>query len=267
MVSNQKCSHHARSISLPSRSHPLTFQVEEQLSRLRSSDLSTASSSSICHNLGCLEDLYSSVNCLIQLPLTQQSLSSGGHDKHVDRVLDGSLKLLDVCGTTRETLSQKKQSIQDLQSSLRRRSAESNVANEVCSYMTSRKKWNKVMQKCIADMKTIRSKSAPFDKENDIITILSEVQAITLSVFESLLSSVSGLKARSKQSNWYMVSKLKRTTSVVCSEEGNDTSEMAKVEAVLKTLSGQKSCNGFNANSVQKLLETLEMNIEGLEDG
>ncbi|KAF5175730.1 hypothetical protein FRX31_034685 [Thalictrum thalictroides] len=260
-------SHHTRSISLPSRSHPLTLQVEEQLLRLRSSELATTSSSSICHNLACLQDLYKSVDDLIQLPLTQQFLSSQTHEKHVDRVLDGSLKLLDVCENSRETFSQIKQSVQDLQSSLRRRGVVSDVANEVCAYMTSRKKGSKMIQKCVADMKKLDSKPVPLNNE-DIITTLSEVQTITLAVFESLLSSVSNSKVGSKQSNWHLVSKLnlKRTKSVVCSEQCQDTSEFAKADAVLKTLKGQKSFNVANLQKVQKPLEAVEMRIQGLEE-
>ncbi|PIA56797.1 hypothetical protein AQUCO_00700861v1 [Aquilegia coerulea] len=259
-------SHHTRSISLPSRSHPLTLQVEEQLLRLRSSELATTSSSSICHNLSCLQDLYKSVDDLIQLPLTQQYLSSGTQEKQVDHVLDGSLKLLDICGTSRDTLSQMKQSVQDLQSSLRRRGVVSDVANEVCVYMTSRKKENKVIQKCVADMKKMDSKLVPLNNEN-IITILNEVQTITLAVFESLLSSVTNSKARSKQSNWHLVSKLKRTKNVVCSEECQDASEFAKADAILKTLKNQKSsCDIADLQKVQKPFEALEMRIHGFEE-
>ncbi|KAF5202065.1 carrier protein, partial [Thalictrum thalictroides] len=259
--STKNFSYHTRSISLPSRSHPLTLQVEEQLLHLRSSELATTSSSSICHNLACLRDLYKSVDDLIQLPLTQQFLSSGTQEKQVERVLDGSLKLLDVCGTSRETLAQMKHSVQDLQSSLRRRGVVSDVANEVCAYTSSRKKGYKVLQKCIVDMKKMDSKSAPLNKE-DIITILSEVQTLTLAVFESLLSSVSNSKAESKQSNWHLVSKLKRTKSIVCNEECQDTSEFAKVDAVLKTLKGQKSSDVANLKKVQKPLEAVEMRIQ-----
>ncbi|KAI3900099.1 hypothetical protein MKW98_000999 [Papaver atlanticum] len=111
MASSNK-TFHARTISLPTTSYPLTLVVEEPLCRLRSSELAT-SSSSISNNLARIKDLYESVEDFLWT-----------HDaKCLDTVLDGSIMLLDVCST-----------IKDLQSSIRR------CSNEVDTYMTSRKK-------------------------------------------------------------------------------------------------------------------------------
>ncbi|KAI3956796.1 hypothetical protein MKX01_027981 [Papaver californicum] len=54
MSSSNKIAYHARSISLPTRSHPLAAAVEEQLCKLISSDLNA----SISNNLVALKDLY-----------------------------------------------------------------------------------------------------------------------------------------------------------------------------------------------------------------
>ncbi|KAF5202066.1 hypothetical protein FRX31_008350 [Thalictrum thalictroides] len=64
----QRVPHHSRSNSSPSRSHPLTLCVEEQLCHLRSLELAT-SSSSICHNLAGLQDLYDCVDDILQSSL------------------------------------------------------------------------------------------------------------------------------------------------------------------------------------------------------
>ncbi|KAF5186836.1 hypothetical protein FRX31_023574 [Thalictrum thalictroides] len=74
---NLKASYHVRSISLPSRSHPLTLTVEDQLNRLRSSE-ATSCSSSTCHNFN---ELYESVRDLLELSLTQNSLSNERSNK------------------------------------------------------------------------------------------------------------------------------------------------------------------------------------------
>ncbi|KAF5201325.1 hypothetical protein FRX31_009089 [Thalictrum thalictroides] len=114
---NHKASYHVRSISLPSRSHPLTVSVEEQLCRLRSSE-ATSCSSSTFNNLSDLNSLYESVEDLLQLSLTQNALSSERSSKCVNDVLDGSLRLLEICSTTRDVFQQIKECVQDLQSSL-----------------------------------------------------------------------------------------------------------------------------------------------------
>ncbi|OVA10893.1 Protein of unknown function DUF241 [Macleaya cordata] len=239
-----KIAFHARSISLPIRSHPLTLAVEEQLCRLRSSELAT-SSSSISHNLTGLKDLYECVEDFFQLESTHQA-------KSVEGVLDGSLMLLDVCSAARDVLSQMKQCVQDLQSSIRRRRGDEDLVNEICAYMTSRKKVSKVIRKCLADLKRM-------DNKNTDVSVLREVEATTLAVLESLMSFVSG----PKQSTWSLVSKL-IPTKRVAHEGDEETSEVMKVDIALKALISRKK---IEVNNVQKPLEALEMSLQDLEDG
>ncbi|RZC67857.1 hypothetical protein C5167_011555 [Papaver somniferum] len=217
---------HARSISLPTESHPLTLAVEEQLCRLRSSELAT-SSSSISSNLACLKDLYECV---------EDFLST--HDgKCLDAVLDGSIMLLDVCSTVKDVLSQMKQSVQDLQSSIRRHS------NEVDTYMSSRKKVTKVIRKCLADLKRTAT------KKNDV-SLLKEVEDTTLAVLVSILSFVSEPKQ-----NKSMISKLMPTKGAA-----QQISEVMKIDIALKS-------KGIEVKDVQKPLEAVEMNLQDLEVG
>ncbi|MCL7022960.1 hypothetical protein MKW94_020514 [Papaver nudicaule] len=226
MSSSNKIAYHARSISLPTRSHPLDAAVEEQLCKLRTSDLT----SSVSNNLVVLKDLYQCV----------EDLLSTEDGKCLDAVLERSVMLLDVCGTIKDILSQMKQSAQDLQSSIRRRS------NEFEAYMSSRKKVCKVIQKCLSDLKKISN------KKNDLVTdVLTEVDATTLAVFESVLCFLSG----PKQNNWSLVSKLtiKHATQQV-------VNEVTKVDSALKS-------KVIEAKEVQKPLAALEMNLKDLEDG
>ncbi|OVA10890.1 Protein of unknown function DUF241 [Macleaya cordata] len=244
MASSNKISYHARSISLPTRSHPLTLAVEEQLCSLRSSELSTSSSSSISHNLAGLKDLYECVEDFLQLESTQQ-------EKSVEGFLDGSVMLLDVCGTARDVLSQMKQCVQDLQSSIRRRT------NDIGAYMTSRKKVTKVIRKCLSDLKRMNNKN------NDLIAevnLLREVESTTLAIIESLLSFVSGPKQRS------LVSKLMPTKRVAHKGE-EETTEVMKVDIALNALISGKPSKAIEVKDVQKPLEALEMSIQDLEDG
>ncbi|KAK8607088.1 hypothetical protein V6N13_052835 [Hibiscus sabdariffa] len=110
---NVQPSFHARSNSLPSRQHPITSQIDENLNRLRTSQLASTSSS-IGHQFNCLQDLYESVDMLLHLPLAQQSIAQEQQRKLVEQLLDGSLVLLDVCGTAKDALSQTKECTQEL---------------------------------------------------------------------------------------------------------------------------------------------------------
>ncbi|PIA46807.1 hypothetical protein AQUCO_01500388v1 [Aquilegia coerulea] len=234
---NLKASYHVRSISLPSRSHPLTLNIEEQLCRLRSSEATSCSSS-----LSGLSSLYESIEDLLQLSQTSLSKSS----KCVNEVLDGSLGLLDICSTTRDVFMQIKECVQDLQSTLRRRK-ELNLANEVGLYMIARKKVNKLIQKCLTDeLKRAENKntnSSIIEKDQSllvIISVLKEVESITLSMFKSLLSSVSSPKLQTKTNGWSFVSKL----------------------------IGKKSSQGIqvmNVEDIQKSLDLMQSSMQGLD--
>ncbi|KAL6270921.1 hypothetical protein ACE6H2_027832 [Prunus campanulata] len=72
---------HTRSNSFNSRPHPIVQEVDEHLCRLRSSEATSTSSSSISHELSGLQDLHGSVDRLLQLPLTQQALAQEQNEK------------------------------------------------------------------------------------------------------------------------------------------------------------------------------------------
>ncbi|KAK5842132.1 hypothetical protein PVK06_004461 [Gossypium arboreum] len=61
---NVQPSFHAHSNSLPSRQHPITSQIDENLNGLRASQSASTSSSSIGHELTCLQDLRGGVKGL-----------------------------------------------------------------------------------------------------------------------------------------------------------------------------------------------------------
>ena len=61
------------------------------------------------------------VDDLLVLPHALKALSQECGDRCIDELLDGSLRLLDVCGTAKDALSQMKESANELQSILRRR--------------------------------------------------------------------------------------------------------------------------------------------------
>ncbi|KAK3425129.1 hypothetical protein EUGRSUZ_I01684 [Eucalyptus grandis] len=212
---------HSRSISLPSRSHPLTTSVKDQLERLRSSE---ATSSSVCKSLGGLKDLYESINDLLQLPLAQQAISHDYHSKCIEPLLDGSIRLLDFCGTIREVFSPSNQ----------------------------RRDCRKVEKK----KKNSNEETAP--------SMIEEAEDISLSVFESLLCLLSGPKAKSKINGWSLVSKLVSSKRISCEENVNnnnieglyvDLSVLKSVEdmtpRVLKRLEASES-------TIQEIEEDLE---------
>ncbi|XP_043805315.1 uncharacterized protein LOC122721524 [Manihot esculenta] len=168
---------HLRSISLPSRSHPLTLSIEEQLYKLKASQ-----SSSIGHKLSGLKKFLECVDNLLQLPHAQRTLSHEA--KPVCRnALNESLELLDLCDFTREFFSRMKESVQELELSLRRRKGRvCGLTDEVDAYMVSRKKLNKAICKCLRNLKKKERNctTAVFDSNTDLTNSINSVQEISL---------------------------------------------------------------------------------------
>ena len=86
-----------------------------------------------------------SVDNLLLLPFAQ-ALAQEQNQKWFNELLDGSLRLLDVCGIARDALLQTKECTRELQSTLRRRHGNKmELAREVEKYLASRKAVKKAM--------------------------------------------------------------------------------------------------------------------------
>ena len=268
-VLKPKANYHARSISLPSRPHPLVPQFDEQLCKLQASE---ATSSSISRKFSGLKDLHDCVDNLLFLPLTQQILARTRHEKWADELLEGSLSLLDACGAAKEALLQTKDHVTELESSLRRiRRGECRISTKVEKYLASRKRVIKAIHKSLKNLKGMKNKCSfsPLNTDSEAISIVSklrEMEMVTLTVLESLLSSISGSTMRSKARSWSLVSKLIHHKQVACEEEAAGFTDFEKVDSALNTLKGE-SINPVHVENVQNELRKLDSSIQDLEEG
>ncbi|GAB4832991.1 hypothetical protein Ancab_007013 [Ancistrocladus abbreviatus] len=127
------------------------------------------------------------------------------HPKHVsdeaqleaNKVSD---EQIDLCGSSWDVLSQMKESVLELQSSLRRSDGESALAN----YLMSRKKLNKIVSKCLGDLQKVEKSCALEQLEKDgssvsVVRMLNEVEAVSLSTLKSVLPYASGTKEASRR--------------------------------------------------------------------
>ncbi|XP_030501313.2 uncharacterized protein LOC115716616 [Cannabis sativa] len=249
---------HVRSNSLPSKSHPVIEECSGHLLRIGCSD-ATSSSSSIAHQLSVLEDLHICVEKLLQLPLTQQAFSTGHQEKWVDELVDGSLRLLDLCSAAKDAVLHTKECARDIQSTMRRKVS---LENEIKKYSASRKVVKKAIQKALKSLKGVESKYLASTSTKDsetaaLVNVLREVEGVTLAAFESLLSFISGPKTQSKLGGWSLVSKLVQSKRVGCDEDV--VNEFARVDAVLLTQETNK------ADQAMLELKNLEMCVQDFE--
>ena len=115
------------------------------------------------------------------------------------------------------------------------------------------------------DLKGMENKcSSKTNEEHETITMFREVDAATFTVFESMLSLISGPRSTSsKLSGWSLVSKLIHSKRIACEEEESDMNEFVKVDAQLCTLTSKSD----NIICVQNQLKELESSIQDLEEG
>ncbi|VVA30023.1 PREDICTED: Protein of unknown function DUF241 [Prunus dulcis] len=234
-----KCNCHARSNSVPSTTHPLISEFDEQLCRLRTSGTASSSSTSVNQCLNGLKDL-----------------------------------LLDVCSVAKDTLLQTKEcTIEILSIIRRRRGGKTELASEVKKFLIIRKVMKKAVCKALGNLKGV----SPFSKEHEavaMVSMLKEMEAVTQTVFDSIFSFISGPKTQSKPSGLQLVSNLMRHKRVAAckeeeeeEEEETDANEFAMVDAALHSIVGHKTKESDNIiQNAQTQLQNLELCIQDLEE-
>ena len=239
-------SFHARSNSVPSMQHPQAAHVDEQLTRLRSSEAaSSSSSSSIYQRLSNLQDLHDSLDKMLRVSITNKALSQ----VQVEKLLDGSLRILDLCNVAKDALSQMKEGLKEIQSILRRKRGD--LSAEVKKYLATRKFLKKSFQKVVKNLKVSQNKEST-DKS---LVVFGEAEAMTVGVFERMFCFMSGSKACGK---WSLVTKLMSQTKSTCEDEAN---EFTRLDFVFES---GKLLNMEDVHLLESCIQDLEDGTESL---
>ncbi|OWM80476.1 uncharacterized protein LOC116197639 [Punica granatum] len=265
---------HARSNSLPSRAHPVISKLDETLSSLRTSETTCSSSSSVTCKVNDLQDLHGCVDQLLLLPLVQQAFTQECHSRWADELLDGSLRLLDLCSTAKNSLLRSKEALQELQSSMcRRKAGESMLDIEIQKYLSVRKSVRKAMKKATSSLKARKddSASSALIKEDEaaaFVTLLKEIKVATTAVFESVFCLLSGARQPRSSIAWSFISKVTLKRRAASTEV--DLNGFAKQDMALESLIRHKTGKVHDLTQVQQLqdgLKNLDLDIHDLEEG
>ncbi|KAK2373218.1 hypothetical protein QL285_074269 [Trifolium repens] len=165
--------YHVRSNSFPSGSHPSSTRIEQDLNKIKTWE-ATSTSDSIITGLSYLEDLYISLEDLLNMTSTQKVISHNQGEKFVKELMDGSVKILDVCGLARDTMLQIKENVQTLHSSIRRRKGDSSIETSVAEYNFFTKKMKKNITKLITSLKHMESKfgaSPLLNQDQEVVAV------------------------------------------------------------------------------------------------
>ncbi|KAK4711668.1 hypothetical protein R3W88_006181 [Solanum pinnatisectum] len=252
-----------RSISLPSRSHPATENIEEELNKLKTWEFCASPTAEAVYNgLVGFGEVHKCMGDLLNLPSTLQALSQCQNKKWVDEILDKSVRFLDICGTTRDLMSQFKENVKDVQSSLRRKKGDLSINN----YTTFRKKMKKEAKSLITALKRMDHEEVVVVMEVDdqlvsaVIRILREVTTTGISVFQMVLNFLSAPISK-PISKWSLVSRL------VNKGDQDIVNEIESVDVALSSLSKSGPNEMEKIQFVQSKLETVEAHFECIESG
>ncbi|XP_016505071.1 uncharacterized protein LOC107823001 [Nicotiana tabacum] len=228
-----------RSISLPVRSHPTTQRVEEALNKLNGLETSVApTAETIFNSLLGLEELQKCMDDLLNSPQTLQILSQHQHGIWFEELLEKSVRILDVCGNTREIVSQYKENVRALQSSLRRRKRDSSAEAGIARFTTFSKKMKKDAKRLVlalkqVDCETFTSAFLEADQETiAVIRALKEANAVCILVIQNILSLLSVPILKPKQPKWSLVSKLINSARIEHEGLENNTNLETRLETV-----------------------------------
>ncbi|CAO2817553.1 unnamed protein product [Amaranthus hypochondriacus] len=149
-----------------------------------------------------LSDLHKCANNLLHSPHIQQALHHHHHHHHetmssIRDISEASLKMLDMCGATRESHSLIKQHLKDVQHSLRRAHIEGfDFEARISAHSLHDKKVKKKVIQCLRATKGMKSKYFTSDLSLIdpslivVVHVLKELRGATISILESLLSIV-----------------------------------------------------------------------------
>ncbi|GER55221.1 hypothetical protein STAS_32856 [Striga asiatica] len=268
----------ARSSSLPSKSHPLIPQFNEHFNTLKSDldSISLTSLPSIATQLQNLEKLYDCVDDLLLLPQTRLVFArvDKSLEKQADNILDGYLNLVDICATTKDLLSLSKECISNLAFVLRRkRDSGNNLFDFVISSRNSIKKKIRISLKKIGTFKNKSSVSAQgkdLQETIAIISMLEKTELITLELFETLFSSVAGVKRHYlRSSNWSLVSKLVKSRKKSEGQYCKSTNlEFRDFDDALRKVVGYRvsKCESWEIEGLQMKLREMGSIVHVIEE-
>nr|XP_043634709.1 uncharacterized protein LOC122605816 [Erigeron canadensis] len=269
-----------KSISLPSRSHPTTLRIEQELNNAATATVVATSKPSvenIFNGLSQLVEVYKCMDDLLNSSATQVLISREQNTKWVEELIEESIRFLDVCGSIRDMVTQIKEHIVDLHCALRRRKEDSSFETSIAKYISFRKKMKKDVRFLVASLKQVDHMITcgglvVVDSDNHhlaaVIKAVIRVSETTVSIFESLLMFFS--MPSTKPNKWsIVVSKLIHKGMVACEDHQQQqeiVNEFELIDGALQILSkNQSSTKGDKMEVAKCRLERLESRVEGME--
>nr|GMD43607.1 uncharacterized protein LOC109181231 [Ipomoea batatas] len=258
--SKPKKTFHVRSTSLPCRSHPLISQLRDDLNALMAALSETRTSAWLCDALARLKTIHESLDDLLQLPQTRESLHA--HAGLVENLLEDFLRFVDVYGIFQTMILRVKEEHQGARVAVRRKDAA-----KLASFSKSIKNLGKEMEKLIPNLQSTATDKylvlpkqvvAVPDGDAEVVGVMKDAVKVTVMVSTALFNglSVSFTLPKSSSRRWMVGAKR------VNVEEGiEEFKEMAALWGLRRK--GEEE----DVKMVSKRMHEMEDCIGGIESG
>ncbi|XP_039134315.1 uncharacterized protein LOC120271701 [Dioscorea cayenensis subsp. rotundata] len=248
---------HARSNSMPTRSHPMIATAEEELNKLKACAM--VSPKMICKSLSSLSAFYDCTEELLHLPSNQQAFSHSQKKKWVEEELDASLRLVELYAIIRDTLAATKEHGQELEMVLRRKRSMTNERKHQF-HMQSEKKTRKSIKNCVKALKQMDGKDSD---RSTVSTIFTEARDVTIFLLQSVASSLPPSSTQ-KKSRWSLVSKALHKKKVTCEEFEDSNCGNFSFNSICECVSC-KDVDALRVVKAQDQLAEMRSSLEGPE--
>ncbi|KAL6603332.1 hypothetical protein ACP70R_043693 [Stipagrostis hirtigluma subsp. patula] len=205
--------YHARSVSLPCRSHPILAHLHTHIRAVRAwAQEPTSFASGLAH----LDALHAALGELLDLPEAQAALSGGGgggSSSSSDRLLDAFLRLADAHGSFQEAVVELKRDVAEALAAIRRRDGA-----RLASALRSQRRAGKELARLAAAARESASRPSRLGlcggttAEAEVAGLLAESAAATASASAALFNTVAAMSASASAA----ACSCKRTAALMC---------------------------------------------------
>ncbi|XP_047977843.1 uncharacterized protein LOC125219807 [Salvia hispanica] len=185
---------HVRSASLPCRTHPIISHLRDEISDLHSWSADARTSSWLCDGLRRLKSVHESLDDLLHLPQTRDSLRTAESNHLIEKLLEDFLRFVDVHGTFQTLLLRLKEEHSAAQIAVRRKDDAG-----VAARSKNLGKIAKEIGKLSSDFASVGKSADPprkvYDEEAEILDVIDGVVEATVAVSNALFGGISSSAA------------------------------------------------------------------------
>ncbi|KAG5033754.1 hypothetical protein JHK87_008664 [Glycine soja] len=263
-------SHHIRSISLPCRSHPLISEIKDEINDLTSwastSKSNPQTHTTISHGLTLLKDTHETLQHILQLPQTLETLRS--HPLWVEKLLEDFLRFVDAFGMFQTSIMSLKEEHSSAQMAIRKRDE-----SRVVAYVKAKKKISKEMEKLVSVLRcvhvtqhqqhsTLQVPSSVVDAQ--LRHVIADVMSVTVSVSVALFNGI-GVSFASRRLSWTQMVRLSRNGGRVNNNKEHEGIEELRNGVGMERLQNLKKKGDEEVRLVLKKMRDLEECVCGIE--